>query len=289
MSLKAKVEAVLFMTDKPIQAAAIARIVNADVQLVRQTMLELIREYEERPGGLQITDEGGYAFQVKDEYSSLMNEFAPVEMGAALLRTLSAICIKQPVMQSEIIRVRGAGAYEHIKELVNRELVAKKDDGRSPILTTTKKFQDYFRLTKDGGELRTYLKKQVKKADAAAAAAAAATEAQAADKQLELQVVAGDSGSDKQLNERIYLELSPETELPPAAEADEAEDAEPAAVFEMEAPASLEESTSVEEPASVMEGPAGADEGDTVVPKVIPQVGEVFDASPPTPVVTDLG
>ncbi len=282
MSLKAKVEAVLFMTDKPIQAAAIARIINADVQQVRQTMLELIREYEERPGGLQITDEGGYAFQVKDEYSSLMNEFAPVEMSAALLRTLSAICIKQPVMQSEIIRVRGAGAYEHIKELVNRELIAKKDDGRSPILTTTKKFQDYFRLTKDGGELRSYLKKQVKKAEAAAAAAATpTTESPTADKQLELPVVGGDSGSDKQLNERIYLELSPENEEPAAAGSAGEETATADQTMEETAAAGTAEET-----VDVGEEP---DAPAVFEMEAIPQVSEVFDATPPMPVVTDLG
>lgn len=284
MSLKAKVEAVLFMTDKPIQAAAIARIINADVQQVRQTMLELIREYEERPGGLQITDEGGYAFQVKDEYSSLMNEFAPVEMSAALLRTLSAICIKQPVMQSEIIRVRGAGAYEHIKELVNRELIAKKDDGRSPILTTTKKFQDYFRLTKDGGELRSYLKKQVKKAEAAAAAAATpTTEIPTADKQLELPVVGGDSGSDKQLNERIYLELSPENEEPGASGSAGEETATADRPMEETSAAGAGET---EETVDVGEEP---DAPAVFEMEAIPQVSEVFDATPPMPVVTDLG
>src|SRR5262245_16210228 len=142
MSLKAQIEAILFMTDKPLKAQAIARIVNVDVQMVRQALLELVHDYEERKGGLEISDEDGYSIQVQDHYASLMDEFLPIEMTAALIRTLSAIAIKQPISQSEIIRVRGQGAYEHIKDLVIRELVAKKEDGggRSPILTTTKKF-----------------------------------------------------------------------------------------------------------------------------------------------------
>jgi segregation and condensation protein B len=160
MSVKAKIEAVLFLTDRPIHAAAIARIVNADVQIVRQTLLELIHDYEERGGGLEIAQDNGYMFQVKDEYSSIIEEFLPMEMSAALLRTLSAIAIKQPVMQSEIVRVRGAGAYDHIKELLARELILKKEEGRSPILTTTKRFQEYFRLTKDAKSLRQTIKKQ---------------------------------------------------------------------------------------------------------------------------------
>ncbi|MBY0357135.1 MAG: SMC-Scp complex subunit ScpB [Candidatus Obscuribacterales bacterium] len=165
MSLKAKVEAILYLTDKPLRAQAVAAIVGEEVQLVRQVILELIHEYEERQGGLEIADEDGYSFRVRDQYSALMDEFMPMEISMAYLRTLSAIAIKQPITQAEIIGIRGASAYEHIKELVVRDLVAKKDDGRSPILTTTKKFQDYFRLSKDGKSLRQYLKREMKKRD----------------------------------------------------------------------------------------------------------------------------
>lgn len=163
--LKARVEAVLFLTDKPIKAQALARTLNEDVQTVRQALLELIHDYEERKGGLEIADDNGYIIQVKDEYSVLINEFQPLDMPVALLRTLSAIAIKQPVMQSDVIKIRGAGAYDHIKELLIRELIIKKDEGRSPVLSTTKKFQEYFRLSGDGKMLRTELKKERKTED----------------------------------------------------------------------------------------------------------------------------
>ncbi len=161
MSLKAKIEAVLFLTDRPIRAQAIARIVNDDVQIVRQTLLELIHDYETREGGLEIAQDNGYIIQVKDEYSQIIDEFLPVEMSAKLVRTLSAIAIKQPVPQSEIVKIRGAGAYDHIRELLIRELISKKEEGgRSPTLMTTKKFQEYFRLTRDAKSLRQDLRKQ---------------------------------------------------------------------------------------------------------------------------------
>jgi len=161
MSLKAKIEAVLFLTDKPIRSQAIATIVGADVQLVRQTVLELIHEYEERQGGLEIGQDNGYIIQVKDEYANIVEEFLPVEMSTAHIRTLSAIAIKQPVAQAEIIKIRGAGAYDHIKHLLERELITKKEDGsRSPVLSTTKRFQEYFRLSRDAKSLRQTIKKQ---------------------------------------------------------------------------------------------------------------------------------
>jgi segregation and condensation protein B len=165
VSLKAKIESVLFLTEKPVRAQAIARIVNEDVQIVRQAILELIHDYENRDGALEIADDDGYIIQVKDQYSSIIDEFLPMEFPLALLRTLSAIALKQPVAQAEIIKIRGAGAYDHIKELLAREMINKKEDGRSPLLTTTKQFQDYFRLTQDAKSLRTELRKSDKKKD----------------------------------------------------------------------------------------------------------------------------
>lgn len=157
MNLKNQIEALLFLTDKPLKTQVIARTVNQDVQQVRQAMLELINDYENRQGAIEIADEDGYMMQVRDEFSNLVDEFAPFEMPTSLVRTLSAIAIKQPVMQSEIIKLRGAGAYDHIKELLVRELIHRKEEGRSPTLTTTKKFQEYFRLSRDGQTWRTVM------------------------------------------------------------------------------------------------------------------------------------
>lgn len=167
MSLKAKIEAMLFLTEKPLKALAIARTVNEDVQIVRQHLLELINDYESRDGGLEIADDDGYMIQVKDQYTAIIDEFLPLDLPVALLRTLSAIAIKQPVNQSDVIKIRGAGAYDHVKELLARGLIHKKEDGRSPMLTTTKEFQDYFRLTQDAKVLRTELRKDKKKGDEA--------------------------------------------------------------------------------------------------------------------------
>jgi segregation and condensation protein B len=165
MKLKSQLEAILFLSDKPVKAAAMARIVCQDVQLVRQALLELIHDYEEREGALEIADEDGYIIQVRDTYASIVDEFAPMEMPVSLIRTLSAIAIKQPVPQSEIVKIRGAGAYDHIKELIVRELILKKEEGgRSPQLSTTKKFQEYFRLTQDAKVLRNQLTAEGKSA-----------------------------------------------------------------------------------------------------------------------------
>lgn len=173
-NLKNRIEALLFLTDKPIKAQAIARSLGEDVQQVRQATLDLINDYENRNGAIEIADDDGYMMQVKDELSNLVDEFSPFEMPTSLVRTLSAIAIKQPVAQSEVIKLRGAGAYDHIKELLARDLVHKREDGRSPVLTTTKRFQEYFRLSKDGQTWRHELVKANKKSRTAGTEAGAA-------------------------------------------------------------------------------------------------------------------
>ncbi len=200
MQLKTHIEALLFLTDKPLKAQVIARTLNQDVQAVRQAMLELINDYESRNGALEIADEDGYMMQVKDEFSSLVDEFAPFEMPTALVRTLSAIALKQPVSQADVIKIRGAGAYDHIKELEIRELIHKQEDGRSPILTTTKKFQEYFRLSKDGQGWRQELNttsKPGKEGEGEAGKSAATPAPDAAAIQLDVFDASPDVGGDK--------------------------------------------------------------------------------------------
>ncbi len=158
MSIKAKIEAILFLTSKPIKAQAIAALLNEDSSVVRQTILSLIQEYENKDGALEIASENGYIIQVKEEYANLLNDLNPIELSQAAIRTLSAIAIKQPVIQSEIIKLRGSGAYDHIKELLEKDFISKHDDGRSPTIMTTKKFQEYFRLSKEAHSLRKLFK-----------------------------------------------------------------------------------------------------------------------------------
>jgi segregation and condensation protein B len=224
--LKSQIEAILFLTDKPMKAGAIARIVNQDLQVTRQALLELIHDYEARSGGLEVADDDGYIIQVRSEYAFIIDEFAPMDMSVALLRTLSAIAIKQPVPQSEIVKIRGAGAYDHIKELLERELVIKKEEGgRSPTLSTTKKFQEYFRLTQDAKVLRTELTRERKsEADQAVAeqsserlaevAAAIATESIAPER-LSAEMPAREIGAAAQaVTDDNHLNFAPENFAP---------------------------------------------------------------------------
>jgi len=158
--LKAQVEAVLFVSDTPVKTGAISKMLNASYDDVQSALVQLIQEYEDRNGGLEISTDDGYIIQVKIQYLNIVTDMMPLELNPGPMRTLSAIALKEPVLQSEVIDMRGSGAYDHINELVEQELITKKPQGLSYILKTTNKFQQYFRLTQDANKIKERLQEQ---------------------------------------------------------------------------------------------------------------------------------
>lgn len=157
--IKARVEAVLFLSEKPRMAESIAQQIGMDANLVQQGLTQLVQEYEERDGGLMIDCTHGYCMQIRDEYENLTEDLLPIELRTAVLRTLSTIALKEPLVQSDLVKIRGGGAYEHVKELVEIGLVKRTKDGNSNILHTTKYFAENFKLSQNGVELQDILKK----------------------------------------------------------------------------------------------------------------------------------
>ncbi len=148
MELKSRIEAVLFVTGKSVDLKEIAKILEVDEQEVEDAMLSLIMDYSSRDGALEIDDENGYILQVKDEYMDIVEKLCPVDISTAVLKTLTVIALKEPIRQSLLKDLRGASAYEHVQELIDKGLISKKKDknGRSYNLKTTAKFAEYFKI-----------------------------------------------------------------------------------------------------------------------------------------------
>jgi len=162
MSLKAKIETVLFVTAKAMTVGEIAEIINENPADVESALLDLLMDYSSRDSALEIDDEDGYIIQVKQEHMDIVEKLVPVELKQAQLRTLSIIAIKEPVKQSKLIELRGQSAYDHILELIDKGLISRKKDkdGRSYILKTTPKFAEYFKLKGDIKTLSKILEKE---------------------------------------------------------------------------------------------------------------------------------
>ena len=160
--LKSRIEAVLFVTAKALSLDEIALYLDTEPEIIEEAMLELIMDYASREGALEIDDENGYILQVKEEFSDIVEKICPIDLSPAILRTLLVIALKEPIRQTELVKLRSS-AYEHVAELVEKGLVSKHKDknGRSINLKTTSKFAEYFKLKGDTRALAQQLEKEL--------------------------------------------------------------------------------------------------------------------------------
>ena len=154
LALKGQLEAVLFLTGRPLQVDELAELVEAPFEETENALIELIQDYAFRAdSALEIDDTEGYILQVRPEYKHLVEKMIPMDISTAALRTLSAIAIKAPILQSELIELRGSNAYDHIQELLQHKLVSKHRKGRSYQVNVTPKFHKHFKLMGDKKDL----------------------------------------------------------------------------------------------------------------------------------------
>jgi segregation and condensation protein B len=148
-SLKQKVEAVLYLKGQPMNLAAIAVALSCENEDAEMGLIDLISEYAHRDSALEIVEtDAGFALRLRSEFEDLVNKLIPVDLGRGALRTLAAIALKKNIVQSELIELRGAGAYQHVQELVEQGFIKKKRqvEGRSSVLQVTTKFHQYFEI-----------------------------------------------------------------------------------------------------------------------------------------------
>ena len=171
MSLKAKVEAIIYAAEMPITLDQIVQLVkesqgatdDAELRsLVRVAIEELVAEYSSENHGIEIRQiAGGYRMSTKPEQHDLVRSFAkslkpPIRLSLPALETLAVIAYKQPVTVPEISEIRGVDSSGVIATLLDRKLITtsgrKEVIGRPILYKTTKEFLLRFGL-KDVGEL----------------------------------------------------------------------------------------------------------------------------------------
>ena len=66
-------------------------------------------------------------------------------------RIFFLIAIQKKILQSDLILLRGSGAYDHIKELLEKKFIVKRKqkDGRSYWLSLSEKFFQTFAVSNE--------------------------------------------------------------------------------------------------------------------------------------------
>ncbi len=150
MKLATKIEAIFYIKGKPLSLEEVASYLNCETEAAEDALIELMNDYAHRDSALEIVEtEAGYSLQLKSAYENLLEELVPAELGKGALRTLAAVALKNPILQTELIDLRGSSAYQQVAELVQLGFIRKREqaDGRSYWLEVTNKFHQYFEIS----------------------------------------------------------------------------------------------------------------------------------------------
>ena len=165
LSLPARLEAILYLKGRSMTLGELAEISGVARDAVEMGLITLMADYAHRDTALEIRQEGQrYSLQLRDGLGELVQNLLPVDLSTAALRTLATIALKKRILQSDLVELRGSGAYDHIKELLAQNFIERKrqSEGRTYWLTLSEKFHRTFAIKTD--ELRPKRAEPVAKA-----------------------------------------------------------------------------------------------------------------------------
>jgi segregation and condensation protein B len=155
------VEALLFVSDEPISAARLARVLEASPGDVESALAELAQEYRESERGFQLREvAGGWRFYTHPAHHEVIEQYVlswdTRRLSQAALEALAVIAYHQPVTRAGVNAVRGVNSEGVVASLVEKSLVKEvgrdKNQGNAILYGTTQNFLEKFGL-KDLTEL----------------------------------------------------------------------------------------------------------------------------------------
>lgn len=161
VNLRGAVEALLFVSDEPLSAARIAKVLETSESDVTAALGELAGDYQSEERGIQLREvAGGWRFYTHPAYHELIEKFVlswdTRRLSQASLEALAVIAYHQPVTRAGVNAVRGVNSDAVIASLMEKGLVREvgrdKDAGNAILYGTTRTFLEKFGL-KDLAEL----------------------------------------------------------------------------------------------------------------------------------------
>ncbi len=150
-------EAVFFLSNDPVPISFFVKHFMVDPTQAKIIIDSLVDEYEERDGGIRLSElSTGYQFVTNARYAEQLRHAMGLKkresLSRGMLETLSIVAYKQPLVIAEIDELRGASSRVMIANLMRRNLVkpvGRMDlPGRPLAYGTTDEFLRYFGLNK---------------------------------------------------------------------------------------------------------------------------------------------
>lgn len=153
--LKGAVEAMMFVTDEPVNVMTFADMLTADPADVQLALDALQRELNEANRGVQLREvAGGWRLYTHPQYHELIEKYVVSwdtrKLSQAALETLAVVAYCQPITRNGVASVRGVSSDSPINSLVEKGLLREagtQDAPGNPVLyATTRTFLERFGL-----------------------------------------------------------------------------------------------------------------------------------------------
>jgi len=146
-------EAALYVAGRPLDLKTLCSVLKTrSEEKVKRLARMLSEDYKSRDTSLEILElaDGRFVFQLKHDFTPQVRRLAirPL-LSTGPLKTLAYIAFRQPILQAQVIAVRGNHAYGHVKQLEEFNLIVRERAKRGKVVRTTEYFADYFGLSHD--------------------------------------------------------------------------------------------------------------------------------------------
>jgi len=145
----------IFVSENALSIDEVKKVLEGeDKSRLKQVLDELVAEYNQMNRSFSLKEvAGGYQFRTRPEFTpwiKRLNRTRPSRLSQPALETLAIIAYKQPILRSELERIRGVDVGGVLNTLLLRKLIkilGRKDaPGRPLIYGTTREFLETFGL-----------------------------------------------------------------------------------------------------------------------------------------------
>jgi segregation and condensation protein B len=154
--LRRALEGLLFITDRPLSAMELSRLVGVkDQERIAGCVEELRRDLEEKNGGYRLMAVAeGWQMATRPELApyvrKLFADRATMRLSTAAQETLSIVAYRQPLTRAEIEEIRGVEVIAALETLLEKRLLKvvgrKETVGRPLLYGTTPEFLRHYGL-----------------------------------------------------------------------------------------------------------------------------------------------
>lgn len=146
--LEAKIEAVLFISAKPISIKKLAEFLDASVKEVEEAVAEIMRRHDIETSGMRVVRSGSEVqMMTSPNHTKLVREFVKDEFTGELtkpqLETLTVIVYRQPITKIELEQIRGINCSLILRNLAIRGLIEVEESKSG---TTYRASHEFMRL-----------------------------------------------------------------------------------------------------------------------------------------------